>query len=85
MTPYSVYLLSDENVPKFLNYCTQCIPSMDLQYGDDPLLARVVGYGILAVLGSVVSLPIQAVRLYLEVSEEIGVILVYESLEILIL
>ena len=58
---------------------------MDLQYGDHPLLARVVGYGVLAVLGRVVSLPIQAVRLYLEVSEEIGVILVYESLEILIL
>ena len=58
---------------------------MNIQYGDHPLLTRVVGYGVLAVLGRVVSLPIQAVRLYLEVSEEIGVILVYESLEILIL
>ena len=58
---------------------------MNLQYGDHPLLTTVVGNGVLAVLGRVVSLPVQAVRLLLEVGEEVGVLLVHQSLEVLVL
>ena len=57
---------------------------MNLHYGDDPLLTCIVGYGVLSVLGCVVSLPVQAIRLHVEVGEEVRVLLVHESLEILI-
>ena len=57
---------------------------MKCQYGDHPLLACVVGDGVLSVLGGVVSLPVQSVGLPLKVGEEVGVLLVDESIEILI-